>query len=220
MDIIIGDLVNKIKEVFDSTKVLSVESVYEKVENTDDLRLVISMNKILYDDINIIYTKLIFTCDSSKSRLTKSYFSYLYDINCEYIRIEFTTLEDFSTKMKNIFKENKFGENIKILSKFVKSPATLINTWFEENKITDLSVTNVKEEKISIMPCKSMFFNFKIDLSNNQTVDLTISQLDIEGDEQYNYKFKIFNNIYEDKQANLNSLVETIGDNLKNKIKI
>ena len=49
MDIIVGDLVNKIKEVFDSTKVLSVESVYEKIEGTQDLRLVISMNKILYD---------------------------------------------------------------------------------------------------------------------------------------------------------------------------
>ena len=54
MDISVADLVSKIKEVFDSTKVLSVESVYEKVENSSDLRLVISMNKILYDDVNII----------------------------------------------------------------------------------------------------------------------------------------------------------------------
>lgn len=217
MDIIVGDLVNKIKEAFDSTKVLSVESVYEKIENSNDLRLIISMNKILYDDVNIIYTKLIFTSDNTKSRLTKNNFTYLYDINCEYVRVEFSNLDDFSTKISNIFKENKFGEDIKILSKFVKSPSTLINTWFEENDITDLSVINVKEEKISIMPCKSLAFDFKIDLNNNQNVDLNISK---ESENEYVFKFKIFNNIYEDKQPNLKSLVETIGDNLKNKIKI
>lgn len=217
MDILVGELVNKIKGVFDSTKVLSVESVYEKTDSSNDLRLVISMNKILYDDVNIIYTKLIFICDDTKSKLTKMNFTYLFDINCEYVRIDFTNQEDFTTKITNIFKENKFGENIKILSKFVKSPSTLINEWFQENKITDLSVINVKDEKISIMPCKLMFFDFKIDLNNNQTVDLNISK---EGDKEYIFKFKIFNKTYEDKQVNLNSLVETIGDNLKNKIKI
>ena len=132
-------------------------------------------------------------------------------------RIEFTDLQDFTTKISNIFKENKFGENIKILSKFVKSPSTLINEWFQENKITNISVINVKEEKISIMPCKSMFFNFIIDLNNNQNVDLTISK---EGESEYVFKFKIFNNIYEEKLSNLKSLVETIGSSLKNKIKI
>lgn len=216
-DIIVGDLVNKIKEIFDETKALSVESVYEKIEGSNDLRLVISMNKILYDDINIIYTKIIFTCDNTKSKLTKSNFTYLYDINCEYHRLDFTTLEDFSNKITNIFKENKFGENIKILSKFIKSPSTLINKWFQENKITDISVINVKEEKISIMPCKSTFFNFTIDLNNNKNIDLTISK---EGDKEYVFKFKIFDNIYEDKQSDLKKLIEIIGDNLKNKIKI
>jgi len=217
MDILVGDLVGKIKEVFDSTKVLSVESVYEKINDSEDLRLVISMNKILYDDVNIIYTKIIFNCDGTKSKITKNNFTYLFDINCEYVRIEFSTLEDFSSKISSIFKENKFGDNIKILSKFVKSPSTLINEWFQENKITDLSIINVKEEKIDIMPCKSMFFNFTVDLNNNQNVDLTISK---EGEKEYIFKFKIFNNIYEDKQADLKKLVETIGDNLKNKIKI
>jgi len=217
MNILVGDLVNKVKDVFNSTKVLSVESVYEKISGTEDLRLVISMNKILYDDVNIIYTKIIFTCDNTKSKITKNNFTYLFDINCEYVRIEFNTLEEFSNKISDIFKENKFGENIKILSKFVKSPSTLINKWFQENKISDISVINVKEEKISIMPCKSMFFNFIIDLSNNKNVNLTISK---EGEKEYIFKFKIFDNIYEDKQTNLKNLIEIIGDNLKNKIKI
>lgn len=217
MAILIGELIDKIKKVFDSTKVLSVDSVYEKIDSSNNLRLIISMNKILYDDVNIIYTKLIFNTDTNKTELTKNYFTYLFDINCEYVRVEFTSLDDFSTKISNIFKENKFGENIKILSKFVKSPSTLINTWFTENKITDLSVTNVKEDKISIMPCKSLFFDFDISLNNNQDVNLTISK---EGESEYIFKFKIFNNIYEDKQGDLKNLVETIGGNLKNKIKI
>ena len=216
MDINISELINKIKDVFDSTKVLSVESVYEKIDSSNNLRLVISMNKILYDDVNIIYTKLIFNTDTNKIKLTKDYFTYLFDINCEYVRVEFTSLDDFSTKISNIFKENKFGENIKILSKFVKSPSTLINTWFEDNKITNLSVTNVKEEKISIMPCKSLFFDFIIDLNNNQNVTLTITK---EGDSEYLFKFKILDEVYEDTQSDLKNLVETIGNNLKNKIK-
>lgn len=217
MNILIGDLINEIKQVFNSTKVLSVESTYEKINNTDDLKLVISMNKILYDDVNIIYTKLIFITDNTKSTLTKNYFSYLYDINCEYVRIEFSTLEDFFNKITDIFKNNKFGENIKILSKFVKSPATLINTWFEDNNITDLSVINVEENKIDIMPCKSLFFEFDIEVNNNQTVKLTISK---EKEKEYVFNFKNFNNIYGDKQTSLKRLVETIGDHLKNKIKM
>lgn len=217
MDIVVSDLINKIKEVFNSTKVLSVESVYEKIENSDDLRLVISMNKILYDKVNTIYTKLIFVTDNTKSKLSKKYFTYLFDINCEYLRIEFSDIDDFSKKIKDIFNKNKFGENIKILSDFIKSPSTLINKWFQDNEITNLSVINVDEKTIKIMPCKSLFFNFDLDLNNNQTVNLEISK---QADDEYIFKFKIFNNIYEDKRSNLKSLVETIGSNLKNKIKI
>jgi len=216
MNISIEDLVNKIKNVFDTTKVLSVDTIYEKILNSEELRLVISINKILYDDINIIYTKIIFTTDNIKSKITKNYFTYLYDINCEYVRIEFSDLEDFENKIKNIFKENKFGENIKILSQFIKSPATLINKWFDNNEISKISVTNVDNKKISIMPCKSIYFNFEISLSNNQIVDLTITK---NVDDEYNFKFEIFKKIYEDKEDNLKNLVETIGENLKKYIK-
>ena len=213
MDIIVGELIDKIKKVFDSTKVLSVETVYEKINDSKDLKLVISMNKILYDDINIIYTKLIFVTDNTKSKLTKNNFTYLYDINCEYVRINFNDLEDFSTKIAEIFEKNKFGENIKILSTFIKSPSTLINEWFQENKITDLSVVNVEEPKISIMPCKSLNFDFKIDLNNNQNVELEILK---DNEKEYIFKFKFLDKIFEIQQANLKNLVYTIGSNIKN----
>jgi hypothetical protein len=217
MEILIGDLVSKIKQTFDSTKVLSVESVYEKNSASDEYKLVISLNKVLYDDINVIYTKLLFMTDANKTKLTKNYFTYLYDINCQYVRVEFNSLDNFASKLTDIFNNNKFGDNIKILSKFVKSPSTLINTWFEDNNISDISVVNVKEEKINIMPCKSLFFDFTIDLNNNQSVKLKITK---EKDDEYIFSFDIFGDKHEVKQSGLDNLVETIGDNLKNKIKM
>lgn len=217
MNILIGDLVNKIKQIFDNTKLQSVNTVYEKINGSDDLRLVISMDKVLYDDVNIIYTKIIFITDSNKTKLTKNHFTYLYDINCEYIRVEFNDIIDITNKITNIFKQNKFGENIKILSDFIKSPATLINKWFELNKVTDISIINVDVKEISIVPCKSLSFNFKFSINNNQDADLTITK---ESDNDYLYNFNIFNNIYEDRESTLKNLVETIGSNLKNNIKI
>ena len=217
MSILIGDLVSEIKNVFDSTKVLSVDSTYEKIKDSDDLRLIISMNKILYDDVNIIYTKLIFVVDNTKSKLVKEHFTYLFDINCEYVRIGFSTLEDFVNKIGDVFKNEKFGDNIKILSTFVKSPSTLINTWFEDNDVSNISIVNVKEKKISIMPCKSLYFEFEIDLNNNQIVDLTVTK---ETNSEYIFRFVVNGEEYEDTQSSFKNFVETIGDNLKNKIKI
>jgi len=217
MEIIISDLVNAINSSFDSTKVLSVDSVYEKIDNSSDLKLVIFMNRVLYNDINIIYTKLIFVVDGGKYRLTKNYFTYLYDINCEYVRVDFEDLEDFKSKIQEIFKKNKFGGDIKVLSKFIKSPAVLVNEWLNENDVADISVTGFKyEPKIKIMPCKSLFFSFGVNLSNDQSIELEIFR---EKQDFYIFKFKILDNYITIEQENLNNLVKVIGETLKNKIK-
>lgn len=216
MEIIISDLVDAINKNFNSTKVLSVDTVYEKIENSTDLKLVIFLNRVLYSDINIIYTKLIFIVDGSKYKLNKNYFTYLYDINCEYVRVDFEDLEEFKSKIKEIFKENKFGDDIKILSKFIKSPAVLVNEWLSENDVTDISVTGFKyEPKIKIMPCKSLFFSFGINLSTEQSIELEISR---ENQDFYLFKFKILDNYITVEQENLNNLVKVIGETLKNKI--
>ena len=67
------------------------------------------------------------------------------------------------------------------------------------------------------MPCEKLSFNFVIELNNNQNVDLNITK---EDKEKYVFNFEIMDNIYNDEQRNLNKLIETIGDNLKNKIKM
>ena len=216
--ITVADLVNKIKTVFDTTKVLSVDTVYEHIENSEELKLVIFMNKILYEDVNVLYTKLIFITDANKTNVTKNYFTYLFDINCEYHRVEFTDVEDMSNKITEVFKSNNFGENLKILSKFIKSPATLLNEWFSENDVKGLSVIGFKyEPKIKIQPCKSLFFSFVIDLNNNQNVSLEITK---ESDKVFVLKFNVFDKFYTVEQPNLNTLVQVVGETLKNKIKV
>ena len=218
MNISVADLVAKIKEIFDDSKVQSVDTVYERTDDPDELKLIIFFNRVLYDKVNIIYTKLIFVTDKAKSYVVKNYFTYLFDINCEYHRINFTDLDDFSTKINSIFQNNKFGKNIEILSKFVKSPATLINEWFTENGVSDISVTGFKyDPKIKITPCKSLKFNFGISLSSNQTVELEITK---EKKDKYIFEFEILGKPFNKEQPNLNNLVQVIGDTLKNKIKI
>jgi len=216
--ITVADLVNKITTVFDTTKVLSVDTVYEHIKDSDELKLIIFMNKVLYEDVNILYTKLIFITDANKTNVTKNYFTYLFDINCVYHRVEFTDLEDMSQKIIDVFKKTDFGDNIKILSKFIKSPATLINEWFRDNQYTGLSVVGFKyEPKIKIQPCKSLFFSFEIDLNNNQSVSLEVTK---EADKVFILKFNVFDKFYTVEQPNLNNLVQVIGETLKNKIKV
>lgn len=217
MAILLSDLENKIDKIFNTSKVLSVNSVFEKISGSDELRLVIFLNKILYDDIYLIYTKLIFITDSQKVKLTKNFFNYLYEINCEWVRVEFEDLEDLTGKIQSIFDDNRFGNDLKILSEFMKSPAVLINEWLGENEISDLSVTNFNyEPKVKIMPCKSLFFSFTISLSNNEEITMEIKK---EKNNLYFFKFNILNEYHTVQQDNLNNLVDVIGDTLKNKVK-
>ncbi len=92
-----------------------------------------------------------------------------------------------------------------------------MNEWLNENDITDISVTGFKyDPKIMIMPCKSLFFSFIVNLSNEQSIELEISK---ENEDFYIFKFKILDNYETVEQENLNNLVQVIGDTLKNKIK-
>lgn len=217
MAILLSDLEQNIDKIFNTSKVLSVNSVWEKSNNSSDWKLVIFLNKILYDDIYVIYTKLIFIADENKTKLTKNFFSYLYDINCEWVRVDFDDLDDAMLKIKNIFEEKNFGKDIKVLSEFMKSPAVLINEWLGKNEISDISVTGFNyEPKVKILPCKSLFFSFAIDLSNNTEIGLEIKK---ENEHKYFFKFQILDNYYTVEQENLNNLVSVIGETLKNKVK-
>jgi len=217
MTITISDINRSLKEVFKNSSVQSADSVYEKTN--DGYLLVIDFKNLFFEKTNIIFTKLIFEVDENKIYLKpvkKGYqFKYLFDINCNYkIRI-FDTTTDFEKILSNILINKDFGNNIKILSKFIKSPSSLINEWFSKNNVKNLSIYNVKlDEKYKIIPCKSLFFSFIINLNNQININLTIKK---EDKSNYLFDFKIYDKTIREERDNLSTMVQVIGETLKTK---
>jgi hypothetical protein len=216
-NITIKEIEDNIKNILKESLILNFSSTYEKIDNSEDLKLVIFLNKIFQEDISLLYTKFIFYVDKNKIFLTKNSFLYLYDINCIYNTVNFNDIQDFNIKFKNIFQKDKFGDNIKILSKFIESPAFLINNWLKDNNITNVSVFDIiYNPKIHIIPCKSLFFSFNINLNNTVTIELTITK---EENKLFIYSFKLYDKIVNIEKNDLNSLIQTIGDFIKNNVK-
>jgi hypothetical protein len=90
----IQDIYNSIKEIFAKDDVLSTDSVYEQGNNSE-LRLIISINKLYTKNQLVIYTKLMFSTDNTKSFLTSNTFKYLYEINCDFKEETFNDINDF-----------------------------------------------------------------------------------------------------------------------------
>jgi len=215
MNISIEEIEKAIKETLKEAMVLDSSSVYEGIEGSENLKLVIFFNKLFNKSTSVLYTKLIFIVNQEKTKILNNSFSYLYDINCIYKGVEFEDTNDFKKKLNSIFKNEKFGKNILILSEFVKSPSLKINDWFKENKITELSVVGLKyEPKVKIIPCDSLSFSFNMDLNNNENVELIITK---EKQGKFIYNFKIHNDTINVEKNNLTDLVSIIGSTLKQK---
>lgn len=218
MNISIFDLEKKVKDILGDSSIQSIESVYEDIDN--GYRLVIDLKNIFLKKNNIFYTKLIFYVDDDKTYLMPNEndefkFKYLFDINCYYKVHIFEDLDDFGDIFLKIIKNNKFGDNIKILSEFIKSPSSLINNWFNENNVRNISVYNVKlDERYDILPCKKLFFNFIINLNNQMDINLTLKK---DSKTNYIYNFKIYDETIDIERPNLSTLIETIGNTIKNK---
>jgi len=216
MEISIKEIESSIKKVFGDADVLNTDSVYEKIDDSSNLKLVLFINKLFEEKISVLYTKFIFIVNSSKTILINNSFLYLYDINCKYTNVEFSDVEDFEKKIGNIIKKEKFGNDLKILSKFIENPAFLINTWLKDNRVNEVNVLNVKyDPKMYIMPCKSLFFSFVINV-NNMDVVFNLSK---EKNNTYVFSFQINDETINIEKPNLKTLVETIGATLKNKLK-
>lgn len=216
MKITVENIVNTIKTIFDDTKLSSIETIYEKIDNSTDLKLILFFHNVFYDKTNIIYTKLIFTVNSNKTVIENNSFMYLYDINCEYKKVEFDSIENFKSKIRNVFDDRKFGKQIIALSDFIKNPTTLINKWLSDNGVVDKSLIGFKyEPKITIMPCKSLFFNFDMNLNDKFDLNLIILK---ENSGQYDLIFKINGKEHDIKINSLNQLVQEIGSFIKHKI--
>jgi len=217
MAISIKNIESSLKKVFQKSSIQSVDSVYEKI--TSGYSLVIDLKNLFHDETNIIFTKIIFEVDKDKTYLLENnneyQLKYLYDINCNYKVHMFGSVNDFEKTLSSILTENKFGDNIKILSEFIKSPSSLINNWFSDNNIRNISVYDVKlNEKYKIIPCKSLFFSFGINLNNQMDINLTLRK---EDKTNYIFDFKIYDDTIKEERQNLSTMVQTIGETLKTK---
>jgi len=218
MVISISDIEKSFKNIFHDSTFQSSNNVYEKTSN--GYLMVVDFKNLFLKSTNIIFTKFTFNVDKNKMYLIPNkdniqQFKYLYDINCNYQVKIFETISDFEKILSNIMNKNIFGKNIKILSNFIKSPSSLINNWFSKNDIRNISVFNVKlDERYKIIPCKSLFFNFIINLNNQIDIKLVIQK---ESNNNYIFTFKIYDKTITEDRPNLSTLIQVIGETLKMK---
>ncbi len=189
----ISEVEDAFKEIFEEEegKVSSVETVYEKSENDDFYKLVISIHGLSIDDTLIIHTKFIFKTDIDKHYLTDESFIYLYDINCIYHKIDFENIVDLKRKIEDVIESNNFGEDIQILSDFIEAPSMFLNYYMKRSNITDYSIFDVKyDPKFKTVPCNQITFDFEINVNNNYTINLSIKKKERTEDEDFDtYKF-------------------------------
>ena len=220
MNIKISEIEEVFKEVFDEEKgmVNTVETVYEMSNKEDFLKLVISIHGLTTEDTSIIHTKFIFKTDLDKRNIIDSSFIYLYDINCVYHKIEFSTIIDLKKKIEDIVESKNFGEDLQILSDFIEAPAMFLNYYMKRAKITDYSIFEVEyEPKFKTTPCDKTTFDFKININDNYHMELSVSKIDAEDKDDkdtYRYQFRFMDEIETVEADTLKNLHFFIGSNI------
>lgn len=181
MNIRIQEVEDAFKEIFNEEEdvVTSIDTVYEKSDNEEFLKLVICLHGLSTEDISIIHTKFIFKTDLNKRNIIDNSFIYLYDINCVYHKIEFNSIIDMKKKIEDIVDSNNFGEDLQILSDFIEAPAMFLNYYMKRAKITEYSVFEVQyEPKFKMVSCDKTTFDFKVNINNNYDVEVSINKID------------------------------------------
>ena len=220
MKIKIAEIEQVFKDIFDEEggMVNSVDTVYEMSPEEDFLKLVISIHGLTMEDTSIIHTKFIFKTDLEKREIIESSFIYLYDINCVYHRIEFSTVIDLKKKIEDIVESKNFGEDLQILSDFIEAPAMFLNYYMKRAKITEYSIFDVEyEPKFKTTPCDKTTFDFKININDNYDMELSISKIDAEEKDEkdiYRYQFRFMDEIETVEADTLKNLHFFIGSNI------
>lgn len=181
MKIRIEEVEKAFKDIFNEEDdvVTSIDTVYEKSNNEEFLKLVICLHGLSTEDISIIHTKFIFKTDLNKRNIIENSFIYLYDINCVYHKIEFNSIIDMKKKIEDIIDSNNFGEDLQILSDFIEAPAMFLNYYMKRAKITEYSVFEVEyEPKFKMVSCDKTTFDFKVNINNNYDVEVSIHKID------------------------------------------
>ena len=209
------------KDIFETEEglVQSIETSYEMSENEEFLKLVISIHEMAIQDTIIIHTKFIFRTDLEKREIIDNSFIYLYEINCVYHKIEFKNVLDMKKKIEDIVESSNFGEDLKILSDFIGSPAMFLNYYMRREKITDYSIFDVKyEPKFKTCKCNEITFDFEIDINNNYKIYTSIYKIDNPSDsddpDTYKVQFKFMDDIETLETPTLYNIHYFIGHNI------
>jgi len=217
----IAEIEQTFKDIFEEEEglVQSVETTYEMSGNEEFYKLVISIHSLSIEDTLIIHTKFIFKTDLEKRNIIDNSFIYLYDINCNYHKVDFTNIVNMKNKIEDIIESNDFGEDIQILSDFIEAPAMFLNYYMRRAKITDYSIFDVKyEPKFKTTPCDKTTFDFEIDVNNNYKILLSIYKIDRKSDEEsndtYRYQFKFMEDIETIENDTIRNIHFTIGSNI------
>jgi len=201
-----------IQNIFNDTKVSSVNSTYEKSKE-GQLKLVITLNNLFYEKTNIIHNKIVFDTDDKKRKIIGNYFYYLYDINCKFKKILFNDIADLETKINSIFNNRKFGDDLIILSDLNVLLNSKINNWLVKNNIKELSIYSITYNPIvDNIPCESMTFTFNINIDDIRFIRMNIKK---SVDNEYILSFSEgdwFNNVTIDS---LKAIPQTVGQMIK-----
>lgn len=210
MIISLSDVERIINSIFSESKVMSIKNTYE--QNGDELKLIITLNNLFYDQIGIILTKLIFFVDKEKRKLTKHEFLYLKDINGVYKNVGFTDSDDLQGCIKGIFKNNKFGSDIKALSILSLTLTSRVNEYIDSG----ISIYNITYcPKIDNLPSDNLIFNFKINVNNTDEIDFNVKKIDGE----FELSFSLGEWIESITTPNVKSIPQTIAEMIKKRYK-
>lgn len=205
-----------IKDIFDDTKVSSVSTIYEKDDDTNELKLIITINNLFYEKTNILHTKIIFLVDDNKRKLLKNKFFYLYDINCDYKEVNFDDVEDLKSKLNVIIDKRDFGKDVIELSDINVTIAGDVNEWLGENNVDDISIYSITYHPImDNIPCESLSFKFEINLDDSRFIELRLRKTE---DKEYKFTFKEGEWFHDVIITDIKGMVQIIGETIKNHI--
>jgi hypothetical protein len=208
------------KDIFQESEglVQSIDTVFEMASDESHYRLVLSIHNMTIQDTAIIHTKFIFRTDTDKRGLHRNYFHYLYEINCQYKKVEFNNIIDLRNKINKIIENSDFGRDITSLSDFVQAPAMFLNFYLRRSKITEYSVFDVKyDPKFKTVPCEDITFDFDININNNYFFEVSIKKI-VTNDEElpvkYKFLFKFMDDMKFEETDSLSNLHFMIGSNI------
>lgn len=214
------DLETTFKEIFEAEKglVQSIETVFELSKDKSFYKLVISIHGLSIEDTLIIHTKFIFKTNLEKNKLIENSFIYLYDINCEYHKVDFRNIIDLRKKIEDIIESNEFGTDLQILSDFIEAPSMFLNYYLKRARITNYSIYDVKyDPKFKTLPCSQITFDFKINVNNAYDISVSIQKKEKEEVDdivRYKFRFQFLDKIFNRETDTLTNIHFFIGSNI------